>query len=256
MTADRTTDCPSDLVLDLLFVGELTDRPEATRAHLERCGRCAGRYEERRRAAEAFGDEVDVGQLAWRTQGALRARTRRRAAVAAGLAAAAAAAVVLVALRPGPPPQPVADGVRTKGGLTLDVVARRLDGQIEQLVSPAALSPGEAIRFAVSSPAAGHLVIVGIDAAGAVTPYAPQAEQALPLQAADRTLLEGSILLDETLGPERIVAVLCDTPRRVAEVSSAARTALGAAGGDPVRVERVTADCAETSFLIEKVPAP
>ena len=147
------------------------------------------------------------------------------------------------------------DGARTKGGdVTLALIVRHGDGRTERVLPGGArLRPGEAIRFELSTRRAGYVGVVGIDAARAVTAYAP-ATGALPALAAGRAqLLDGSVVLDETLGAERIVAAVCAAPRPIDELVAAARRALARAGGDPRRVETIGSGCDEAVFTIEKV---
>src|SRR5262249_6301084 len=99
----------------------------------------------------------------------------------------------------------------------------------------------------------GFLGIVGIDSARKVTAYAPAEGTLLAIPKGKNMLLEGSIVLDETLGPERIVAVRCATSMPIARVVEKATQALEAAGGDPVAVTAIDLGCTQTSFLIKKV---
>ena len=142
-------------------------------------------------------------------------------------------------------------GLRRKGGLGLAVFARLASGRVERLLPGARLLPGEVVRFEVTAERPGSLVLVGLDAARVVTPYVPRSGPALLLPAGRAQVPEGSILLDEALGPERFVAVLCGTPLDVAQVVETARAALKAS--DPRRIERLDLPCPQASFLIEKV---
>lgn len=259
--------CPTELELDRLFVGELdAARAERGRAHAASCARCAALVAERERGVAAFAQDVGLDHVTAATLRRLRAeRTTRAVMVAAG--ALAAAVVIYLALPkrhdPGTPEHPVAaalpgptepSGVRIKGGLALELVAKRLDGHTEWLASPAQLAPSEAIRFAISTPSPGFVAIVGVDAAATVSAYVPAgAGPGVRLGAGRQQLLDGSIVLDDTLGAERIFAVRCDDAIDVADVVASARAALRRAG-HPARIELLAlpAACAQTSFLIEK----
>jgi hypothetical protein len=235
-------------VLDRHFVGELTD--DAIGAHVTSCQRCTGRVEERTRLAASFATDVGLDVLVGAAARTVRRSRLRPALISAG-ALAAAAAVLFVVVRK---PTTEAPTVRTKGGLALGLVAKHLDGRIEPLTSPAKLAPGEAIEFEISSQSAGFVGVIGVDAAGVVSPYAP----ARRLPAGSHQMLEGSIVLDATLGAERIFAVQCETEIEMDMIVDRARSALARVGGNPAQIELLAlpATCSQASFLIEKQSLP
>lgn len=241
--------CPSELVLDRLVVGELADSThDGVRDHVATCARCTGRVDERKAIAATFASSVGLELRVAAAQRAVRA-PRRRAWVAAAGAVAAAAVVLLVVLRRPDGHVPQETGIRTKGGLSLGLVAKRLDGTIESVTSPATLAPGEAIELEITTKTAGFVAVVSVDAAGVVSTYAAPRR----LEAGARQLLDGSIVLDETLGMERLFAVECPAAFAIEPVEEAARRALGAAGGDPGLVETLgVAGCSEAAFSIRK----
>lgn len=230
--------CPSELVLDRQFAGELTD--DTVTAHIASCTRCIARIDERKAIAASFATDVGLDMLV-----AKAARPRRRTLLIAAGALVAAAAILLVVLR-----KPAEPTVRTKGSLALGLVAKRLDGRIESLTSPAQLLPGEAIEFEISTRAAGFVSVVGVDAAGVISPYARPRR----LEAGGHQLLDGSIVLDATLGAERIFAVMCETEVSMDVVVAQAKAALARVGGNPAQIERLALPetCSQASFLIEK----
>jgi hypothetical protein len=150
---------------------------------------------------------------------------------------------------------PPKEGERVKGGTALELIVRHASGATEVAYSGLAIHPQEAIRFKLSHPTAGYVAIVGIDSAGRVTPYFPETEHAAPIGAGTGQLLDGSVILDETLGPERLVAVDCRDPFPVRSAITEARAALEKAAYDPRRVGRLSLDCAQATSLIEKAPA-
>lgn len=259
MTVATRVDCPSELALDRLVVGELV-HDHAILAHVEHCSVCTDRVADRERCVSAFAGEVPVTTLVAATDRKLRAARRRKLLTSA---AVGALAVICVALVWRPSDRDAAheitaedqgDIVRRKGGLSMKVMAKRADGSVSYVVSPATLAPGDAIQFAVTTDRPGHLAIVGVDAAGAITPYVPVASGApLRLPAGADQQLDGSIVLDDTPGFERIFAVLCDHSFEMPALLDRARSALAAANGEPSRVElAVRAGCLQTSFLVEK----
>lgn len=115
--------------------------------------------------------------------------------------------------------------------------------------------PGDALRFGVKTLQPGFVAIVSIDGAGAVSTYYPQANELAPIAAGKVQLLDGSIELDETLGAERLLALVCRRPLRTTDVRDAVAAALAQVQGDAKKLDpaRVQPDCAATSFWLEKV---
>lgn len=238
----ETEACLSDLLLDRLLAEEPLRPDERARAeaHLGSCAACAQRKEELFREYRAF-------ELA-----PPRPPRRRRPlprGLRLGLAAAAAAALALVIALPSSEPP----GYRTKGAASLVVIARTQDGAIDQVLPGDALAPGDDIRFEVRTSEPAVLAILGIDAAGAVTPYVEE----LALEAGGPQLMPGAIRLDDTLGPERIVALFCEQPLGRAKLLELGAQALARAGGDPASELRLEAPgCVQTSLLIWKRAQP
>jgi hypothetical protein len=243
MITRRSERCLSNHVLDKLLAGELSgsDGDEA-REHLGSCGPCSAQMEALSEEAARFRAEIPI-------EGEVRAverKVRMRAVRHAAAAVLSLAAVLLLALLV-IPPEP---GVRTKGGLSLEVIARHENGAIEELLPGARLSPGDSIRFRIASEEGGFLAIAGLDSAQVVSIY----HQPVRIESgAKERLLEGSIVLDQTLGPEQIAALVCPAPLDGAGVLAAGRAALDRAGGDPRRVSELDVGCEQAFFLIEKV---
>src|SRR5437773_2222287 len=76
-------------------------------------------------------------------------------------------------------------GGRAKGGgLVLEVMARHADGRVSPVFDGTTLRPGDAVRFQLTAPVAGHAALLGLDGAGHVSLYAPAASEAtLPVAA-------------------------------------------------------------------------
>jgi hypothetical protein len=220
----------SDLALDRHLAGE-TPAPE----HLAGCAECTTRLEALRAERAGFAALPEIPFLAARTEAA----AKRSRWLGVGAAGAALAAAVLLALLPR------GEEVRTKGGDDLQIVVRRHDGAVEHLASGDRVAPGEAIRFVVDPVGERHVSIIGIDSAGVVTSYAEATVGA-------REALPGSIVLDETLGPERVVALFCNEPLDAEAAIAAGRRALAAAGGDVRHVGTLDVGCREAAVVLEK----
>ena len=93
------------------------------------------------------------------------------------------------------------------------------------------------MRFVVSTTRPGHLVILGLDAAGKVSVYSPTATLH-PRRRGTRQAMPGSIILDDTPGAERLVALECDAHFPVADAvapAAASSTAPHAIPGGSAR---------------------
>lgn len=262
-TSRRAGDaCVSDLQLDLLATGELEPgERERVTDHLDACSECAQRRDVLAAARAEFLAEPPSDVFA-RVQAAAQGRTQRRRvlyALALTAATAIAAGVVIVLPTSAPVSQSAggaAHGVRTKGAEKLELVVRHPDGRVEAVVPGGTLSPDDAIRFRVSMSKDAHVAVVGMDAAGVVSVYAPQSGGTERLRAATRRALDGSVILDRTLGPERITALFCEQEVSRRELIRAGERALAEADGEPGRVAELPLPCRSASFLIQKVPRP
>jgi len=237
----RPPACLSDLALDQMLAGE----PQAIRAsaHLTNCSRCRARLEELRQA-----ERLPRSWLVSRAARTRRALRRRRLARVSMLAAIAAALVLW--LRPPHAPM-VRERLKGVRELSLGVYVRTPGGIVSAPAAPARVAPADQIRFDVFSAHAGYFGIIGIDASGAVTPYLNEGERLRPI-AAGRQVFEGSVILDDTLGPEQLVMVVCTEPRAIGDLVQAGHLALLQAHGDPHKVSALAIDCRQASFLLEK----
>ncbi|HXI55212.1 MAG TPA: DUF4384 domain-containing protein [Polyangia bacterium] len=257
----RPESCLSDLALERFLVGEL-DALEpaaaigaATERHLAECAACRARRDELAAAPAQVPDEIW-----WRRQQAARpalapapARARVLTRTVVGGLIAVAAVLVLMA-RPRPADRSASGGdTRTKGGgFAMEIVARRTDGSTVPVFDGTALRPGDAIRFVLTTADAGNVAVVGMDSAGQVSVYAPAAMDAALGVAAGTHQLPGSVVLDDTPGDERFVALLCLAAPTRAALMAAGQQALAAAGGQPTRTTRLDLPCRQSGVTIRK----
>lgn len=234
----RPESCLSDLALDRLLVGELAlaDRTLADR-HLASCGACRARH------AELVGFVRDVAPVLRRESRRVMPM-RRHAVLAIAPVLAAAAAIVFLAVRHRDEP----DGVRAKNGIAVDAIVRHADGRQELVLPGDAVGHGDVLRFRISSDG-GVLALVAIDDSGAITPYREPA----PVAAGRDVLLDEAIALDDSRGVERVIAVVCDAPIAMADIFTAARVALAAAGGHPRTLGSLGLSCKEaTTWFVQR----
>ncbi|MGC4119640.1 MAG: zf-HC2 domain-containing protein [Myxococcales bacterium] len=203
---------PSELVWTKLLDGALgpVDRLRLG-LHLRRCDACRRERDAMLAERAAFDSSperaADLQAIAGRVPrgvSAQPARSRTFAGLVAGLAAAAAL-VVLVVARPGP--QPPEDDLTAKGGDEFSLVVKR--GETVSLLGPRCRA-GDALRARLRS-AHRHVLVLGIDPAGAVSALHPYSgTSSTSLDPADE-LTPGSWVLDSAAGVERFVAVFSDS---------------------------------------------
>ena len=130
---------------------------------------------------------------------------------------------------------------------------RHADGHIEALEPNGRVRAGDAIRFLVSTPRAGHLVILGLDAAGTVSVYVADGDEPHPVERGRKQAMPGSIVLDATPGAERLVALECDARFSVANAVDAGRRSLERAARDPRRASPLDLPgCQEAALTMDK----
>ena len=250
----RPDSCLSDFALERVLVGELIAPGERATIdqHLSSCATCRARRDELDAAPVQVLDPADGRQGA----GVPSVRPARSRRLLGGLVGATAlAAVVVLALRPRAPLDAgaIADGTRTKGdGLVLEVVARHADGRLERVFDRTVLRPGDAVRFQLTAPIPGHAAVLGLDATGRVSLYAPAASGAGLAVAAGTSTLPGSVVLDDAPGEERFVALLCEAMPAPAALDAAGRRALATAGGVPGRALRLDLPCRQDALTVRK----
>lgn len=152
--------------------------------------------------------------------------------------AAAMAALLLFHLR-----TPSDSYVGVKGGARLTLTARS-----GPLVDGARVHPGDELRFVVGAPAAGQVLVVGLNESGELFPYYPlQGERSAPIAAGQAVALPGSVVLDRTLGRERFYVLLSEAPLSVAEVRAAVK-----AGHVTLAEPELPVAASQASVLVQK----
>jgi hypothetical protein len=196
--ANRTSEgCFSSLQLDRLLAGELTEgEAERIRVHLAACRRCAAALDEQRAASEERLPPLRVVPLASRARVPVRV-------VAAAIGLTAAASVLLV-VRPRP-------STRSKGpGFALSMYVDH-QGDVRRAAPGDALAPGDAVRFAVSSPVEVYVGVLSLDAKGHASIYFPSGGRAEAVQAGRDVALPQGTRLDETVGEEQVIGLFCSS---------------------------------------------
>ena len=249
----RGPECASDLQLDQLFTAELSPAAErALRAHLASCGACAGRHAELEAERAGFAEREPALEALLASPAARRVRRlpaaprlSRFALPAAALLALGVGLTALLRERSESSRQPslTADSTRTKGsGVAFGFVVRR--GERTFAGEPGqVLQPGDVLRFTLSSARPIYAGVWGVDALGRVSPYQTSEQLAL-VPAGQHQALPEAAELDESLGAEQLIAVLCSRPLPASEVGPAL-------GADPC-APRLPEGCASESLAIVK----
>ena len=114
------------------------------------------------------------------------------------------------------------------------------------------LHPRDRIQFRLSAPRGGYVHIVGVDEAGAVTVYfpLPGMEPEIYPGGSGRPV-PGSIILDDTLGKERVFVLLCEKPIGRTQLE---HKILGAAKDPRTWISRksLPMNCKQTSIVLQK----
>jgi hypothetical protein len=253
----RGPGCVSTLALDQLALGEL---PEPARAallsHLGTCADCARVSAALAEEQTHFLAEVALPTLAAQTLAeAARAprtmwsRVRRFLMPLAAAGVASAAALAIFVATPG-------DGARSKGDFSLSTYvlhAERSGPGQSHLGEP--LHPGDRLQFRYNGTKPGHLAVVAVDAAGQVSLYFPGGATTAPVAAGRDVPMSSAVELDDSLGPELIIGVRCESVMATEEILAAVRKAAGPRP-DLANLPALHLPCAEVRQSIDKRPRP
>jgi hypothetical protein len=114
--------------------------------------------------------------------------------------------------------------------------------------------PGDRIQFRLSAPRGGYVHLISVDQAGQVSVYFPgpdETPEAYP--GGSGRPVPGSVILDATLGRERVFALICDQPIDRSRLDGLIRS-LAAEPGVWLERDRLPIDCVQTSLLLRKEP--
>ncbi len=231
---------------------------ERIQAHLDGCSACARTMQELDDLCREFGERHDrVGFLAAVRERAEEAEDEpafwRVLFRPAGLAFAAAAAALLVVLLVARPWGPGEESKERIKSVELELGYVVMDrGRPIKAGPERVLHPGDRVQFKLSAPRGGFVHIVGVDMAGRVSVYFPrpgEAPEAYP--GGSGRPVPGSVILDATLGRERVFALICATPLDRDKLAGRVR---GLADDPRVWIERdrLPVDCRQTSLVLVK----
>ncbi|HXU64985.1 MAG TPA: hypothetical protein VN962_24975 [Polyangia bacterium] len=229
-------DCPSSFALDAYRLG--LDRTPA--AHVAGCARCTAWLAAQEQV------EAKVAHLWVPAPSPPRRRNFWRfTRLGLHLATVTTAVLLLVARRRVPTET-------AKGPAALVQVARSRAGAVSWLSPADDLTAEDAIRIFVNRPdAADRYVLVGsVDGSGALARFYPVDGQgcSVPLPPAGQPL-DGSIVIDEAPGPERLVILVSHDPLCWPSVGDAVRRF---AVGAPLPADLLSQDVHATKLVVPK----
>jgi hypothetical protein len=202
----------SDLTWDRQLAGHLpAELADQVRRHAAECAPCAAR-----------GDQLEADLRRFQASPpellALRASASRwwRARWVIPALAAAVVAVVVVPRIVDQGGEPGVLTTRSKGGFAVMAFAGR-DRDVVTLGPGDPIFPGDRLQLSYSAEQAGHLAVLAIDGAGAVSVYfPPDRTTTWPAAAGQRIALPTSTALDDVVGEERLWIVHCKAPQPLA----------------------------------------
>jgi hypothetical protein len=202
-------------VLRRYHFGELSaeERSRVERA-LEEDPASRSRLERMRAEEAAFLDEVDLARESVAILEQLDRPERPRLAWWASRPLQLAAAfVLLVALVPlgraflSDPPRN-----REKGSATLEMFVKDAAG-VREGTEGMRLREGDQVQFRYRALGRRYLFVVSVDGRGVISPLYPDSETtSIEVRPDGLHTLEGSVILDDAVGPERFLAVFSDRP--------------------------------------------
>ncbi len=240
----------SSETLDLLSLAALdAAQASSAQAHLEACSVCHSRWREVNEDKQRFEQFVFARTLP-KVEAAVGRRESKWAGVnlrwlmpALGLVTVAVAAFVVHAALSNSPADD-APYLGVKGGQPLfEVFALREEGHPFAVKPGQTLHPKDRIRFVVNPAGAKYVLVASRDAKGVFTVYHPfgalASEAVPPGEVARKIELSSTVELDETAGPERVVAVFSDVPVNARDVEGALAANPGAPSVSNARVVSV-----------------
>ena len=200
----------TDLSIDQYLLEPLDGKDTAAiEDHLVDCPPCD------ERVAEVKAQDTMSAPLPAAVISLADARDRRIRWAAVGTLLAAAAALVLMVKPSGQTPPPVdgpgLDGLRTKGSTFEMEVVRK---GARPLAAGAVIHPGDRVGFRVMNRTPGYILIINLDASGAIFPaYPPGSTEAAHHKATEELRpLEAAISFDDALGTEQVIGLFCPHP--------------------------------------------
>ena len=229
---EQSPDCPSEHTRDLFVLGYLPEEAKrAVAAHLRSCTVCA----EKVRVASmgfdafpAFDTDSIIDSLHQMSAGTKTPRWFETALgtkpstshtsrpgrfgkvkwAGAAIAACAAAVLVLFVYKAPLNIEESSEVLRVKGGLKLEVLRKR-NGAVSETLTGERFFDGDRLRFRVSLPTDGYVMVVGVEQDQTIYPCCPITGKARRFSESRDLLLPDAVRLDDSLGEEWLHLILC-----------------------------------------------
>ncbi len=250
---DDSSGHPSRFELTRFHAGEIeANEHERLSNHLSGCVHCRAFVHELDQFRQDFHASHDREKILER----VRAGTRKaswfgnllRPRILAPLVAAGALALLIIVWLP----RIEQPGERMKGAeIELGYWIMQA-GQPRLAEQGQILHPGDRIQFWLTAPAGGYVHIVGIDEAGQINMYFPRPKEKPDIfpGGAGRPV-PGSIILDKTLGQERVFVLICKQPLSADSLVTKASKLPGGVK-TLITAERMPLDCSQAGILLHK----
>jgi hypothetical protein len=223
--AQKESACPRQFELVQAISG--VTQPGKTQAildHTQACPRCRGIVTQLKHDRHDFLNRhpTDIGSAQIIARAHQQKRSSRLALWLAPASAALAALLLVILLLESPQPGP---GIRTKGEISLKFYIQQGDQAIPGK-SGGIYHENDRIQFVYSSGANRYLFLVSIDDQGKVSNFNHEKKtSSVSIIPGANRVLAGSIILDDSIGPERIFAIFSNQPLRFDQIRQAARSA-------------------------------
>lgn len=260
-------ECPSEHMLDLYVLEDLEkEESDALAAHIEQCSICSEKTHLATLGFDAYPDydtkqaidrlhQLSAGLDAppWVEMALGRSsspkkfqllRLWRFRKVAAVLGVLIVGVLALFLHNTFNRVDDTTEFVRAKGGLKLEVLRSRA-GSVEEILSGEHFREGDRLRFRVSLPHEGYVMVVGVEQNREVFPCYPIGGKAKKLSNGRDVLLPGAVQLDHSRGKEWLHLILCRSPFSANDIRPSDTT-----GGI-----RSPQGCISDSFEMHKVQA-
>ncbi len=249
------SDCPSDALLDRYHWRVLDDElQQSVSAHLHDCPMCRQRLEFREKGFHAFDAARPEAMLDVIRSGLNKGvfstlisgifKTPLRIATTAVGALVLLVSLVFVLYSYNNVPGASSSGMRSMGGLELRVFVER-SGRVSEALSGDEFHPGDRLRFKVSLPHEGFVLVVGQEDSGRLYRVFPIDSGKGERMQSSISLLPGAVRLDSSLGKEKLLLVLCSQPVDIHMLSSSGHSGI-----------EVPSGCISSIFELNKTKVP
>jgi hypothetical protein len=249
----QSGECPRRFDLIRLTAGDGEEKEmQALRDHASSCPTCGAILTSLEKQQHDFLERRPFSEVAPAfIEGGRKHASRRRLV----FRLVPAAAVVLLALGVIWLTLPTEPGIRTKGEISLAFYVQK-GAEAVPGRSGGIYRENDRIQFTYSSGSHRYLFLVSLDDHGAVSNFNHKAsDSSIPISPGSNRLLEGSIILDDSIGPERIFAIFSSTPLRFKEIKAAtdrAHRELKKTGGSVRDLTRLPLPYPQASVLLMK----